>query len=402
MICPFCSLLCDNSQAIVDCSLRSRRLEQIQTCTGDVDSIQNLIDKAKLWLDHSASVMITGRIVSVESSRAALAFAKRCRATVDCSDRAVTMDVASAMSKTGAFSTSIAEVRDLSDVIIVLGDDGLTDRFPKLASCLAKRDRAPVIILLGEQTSKSLKNWKQFFPETWSIECAMDRVPEALHSFFALQVDSPTRDFSYRANTEALFQQVRNANYISLVWAPNSLGAYSDEPAGRSAWIERLLEHQIEWNKNRRIGSLALSGQDAVFQQVCLWTTGYPGRVSFSSDSIDFDPARNSVSRWISENKHASDALLFEVDETANSSSDWLDSQMMDFQGKRIVASFSRRLETKENLSALHLPTQIAGFDRPADLLRADQTVLARVPEAQSMRSASAWSISQWMEALSR
>ena len=402
MICPFCSLLCDSSQAIDDCSLRSRYLEQIRSSAGDLDSIQNLVDRAKQWIDHSQSVMITGRIASVDSARSALAFAKNVGGVIDCSDREVTMDVASAMSKTGACSISIAEVRDLSNVIIVLGDDGLLDRFPNLASCLAKRVGAPGIVLLGEQSSKSLDEWKRFFPNTLAIECAIDRIPEALHSFFALPFDSLTGNHSLRSDSHELFQQLHEANYISLVWAPNSLGAWTDESGGRSLWIERLQEHQVEWNEKRRIGSLALSGQDSVFQQVCLWTTGYPGRVSFSNDCIDFDPSRNAVSRWIAENKNASNALLIEIDETAHIVNDWLDSQMKGFQGKRIIASFSNRSETKENYSVIHLPSQIAGFDRPADLLRADQTVLARVLVTQPTRSASARSLSQWMEALSR
>ncbi|MCU0720141.1 MAG: hypothetical protein MUC83_10600 [Pirellula sp.] len=402
MICPFCSLLCDSSSTIVDCSLRIRHLEQIRTRTEDLDSIHDLIDQAKQWIEHAESIMITGRLISAESSRAALAFAKLVDGVIDCSDRQVTMDVASAMSKTGACSISIAEVRDLSDVIIVLGDDGLMDQYPKLASCLKKTDREPLLVLLGEHTPKSFDEWKKFFANTWGIECAVDRIPEALHSLFSLQIDLPASPRSHRTDSYSLFQQLRQANYISLVWAPNSIGAYAVESTGRAAWIERLLEHQVEWNESRRIGSLALSGQDSVFQQVCLWTTGYPGRVSFLNDSIDFDPSRNSVCRWIAENKNTSNALLVELDETANQANEWIDSQMKDFRGKRIVASCSRRSETKEDFSSIHLPTQIAGFDRPADLLRADQTVLARVPEAKTMCSDSTRSVWQWMEALSQ
>lgn len=346
--------------------------------------------------------MITGRIISVDSARATLAFTNRINGHIDCSDREVTMDMASAVSKTGVCSVSIAEVRDLSDVIFVLGDDCLLDRFPNLASCLAKRERSPVVVLLGQQTSKSMEVWKQCFPETWAIECDIERIPEALHSFFSLPTALSANELSIPLNTNHLFQELSRANYISLVWAANSLGPYSIDSRGRSAWIERLLEHQVEWNEKRRIGSLALSGQDSVFQQVCLWTTGFPGRVSFSNDSIDFEPAAYSVSRWIAENKNRPDALLIEFDETANSDNDWLDSQLEGFQGRRILAGPFNRYGTTNNSTLIHLPAQIAGYDRPADLLRADQTVLARVPGAQLTRSAAARSLSQWVEELSQ
>lgn len=402
MICPFCSLLCNSSQSTESCSLRLGFLEHIRTDTESLDTKEDSVGKAKQWINCAETIMIAGRIVSVDSSRAALTFANHINGHIDCSDREVTMDMAAAISKTGTCSVSIAEVRDLSDVIIVLGDDCLPDRFPNIASCLAKRDRSPVVVLLGEHTSKSMNLWKQCFAETWAIACETNRIPEALHSFFSLQIASPIPDITGQVNTESLFQQLRTANYISIVWAPNSLGPYSVEPRGRSAWIERLQEHQVEWNEKRRIGSLALSGQDSVFQQVCLWTTGFPGRVSFLNGAIDFDPSVFAVSRWIEDNKNRDDALLIEFDETANSTNDWLDLQLDGFRGRRILAAPLSRSKTRDNPALIYLPTQIAGYDRPADLLRADQTVLARVPETHSTRSAATRSLSDWMEALSR
>lgn len=402
MICPFCSLLCSSSQSTESCSLRLGYLEEIRSYSDSMDADQGSMAQAKLWIRGAETIMITGRIISVDSARAALAFANRINGHIDCSDRDVTMDMASAISKTGACSVSIAEVRDLSDVIIVLGDDRLLDQFPNLASCLAKKDRSPMVILLGEQSTKSMDVWKQCFSETWTIECNVERIPEALHSFFSLPTTSRDNDSSIQLNTNQLFRQLSQANYISLVWAANSLGPYSIDSRGRSAWIERLLEHQVEWNEKRRIGSLALSGQDSVFQQVCLWTTGFPGRVLFSNDSIDFEPAVYSVGRWIAENKNRADALVIELDETANRDNDWLDSQLEGFQGRRILAGPFNRYGTTHNLKLIHLPAQIAGYDRPADLLRADQTVLARLPGAQLTRSAAARSLSQWVEELSQ
>ncbi len=163
MICPFCSLLCSSSQSTESCSLRLGYLEQIRSYSDSLDADQGSMAQAKLWIRGAETIMITGRIISVDSARAALAFANRINGHIDCSDRDVTMDMASAISKTGACSVSIAEVRDLSDVIIVLGDERLLDQFPNLASCLAKKDRSPMVILLGEQSTKSMDVWKQCF-----------------------------------------------------------------------------------------------------------------------------------------------------------------------------------------------------------------------------------------------
>lgn len=402
MICPFCSLLCDSSQSFADCSLRKSALEQLKSRVDVVGLFDDELARSKSWIRESKSVMITGRVVSVESSRAVLEFAKRFNAVVDCSDREVSMDVATAISKTGACSVSLAEARDLSDVFLVLGDDALLRSFPELPAVLAKHDRTPDVILLGSHSHTSVFAWQKHHSKVWSFECDMERIPEALNSFFTHHDPRLLDHVPPQVASTAMFQSLDQANYISLIWAPGSINQSDSDYGGRSAWIERLLEHQMEWNEKRRIGSLAISGQDTVFQQVCLWTTGFPGRVSFETNGMEFDPAANSVKRWLSQNRNVPNALLIELDESAQSSNAWLDRELDGFMGRRIVASHSPRCENSGPEQLLHLPTKIAGWDRPADMLRGDQTVLARIPGEYAANTSDARSLPDWLEALSR
>lgn len=402
MICPFCPLLCDSSQSLADCSLRKSALEQLKSRVDVVGLFVDELARSKSWIRESKSIMITGRVVSVESSRAVLEFAKRFNAVVDCSDREVSMDVATAISKTGTCSVSLAEARDLSDVFLVLGDDQFLQSFPELPAVLAKHDRTRNIILLGNHSHSSVVAWQKHHSNVWSFECDMERIPEALNSLFTYHNSGPLDHAPPQVASLAIFQALDHANYISLVWAPGTIDQSQIDFGGRSAWIERLLEHQVEWNEKRRIGSLAISGPDTVFQQVCLWTTGFPGRVSFETNGIEFDPAANSVKRWLSQNGNVPNALLIELDESAQSSNVWLDRESAGFVGRRIVASHSRRCESSGPDQTSHLPTKIAGFDRPADMLRGDQTVLARIPGEYTANQSDARSLPEWLEALSR
>ncbi|XZE20737.1 hypothetical protein SH449x_000622 [Pirellulaceae bacterium SH449] len=412
MTCPFCSLLCDDPSILDACPLRLQLLRTVQSrstetraanlaetsCTSDYEVKRTLANK---WLSEADSIMLTGRISSVESARAAIAFARRHNATIDFSDQGASMDLALATSRTGGVTVSLAEVRDLSDVLFVLGNDELLELFPNFPAILSKPGRRPLVVLHGQHSDSNAARWKDRFDEVWRIDSPIQRIPTALDSFFSVPyMHSQEPAFSELSATGPLLKRLRSANYISLLWSPRSL-----DPANRSVWIERLLEHQTKWNESRRVGALGLAGQDAVFQNVCLWTTGYPGRVSFQAESVEYDPIVNNVSRWISEHENAPGSLLIVLDETAHMDNDWLSSLTRNFQGRRIVAVPRSREILPENAPeelrhSVRFELQIAGVDRPADMLRADQVVMARVaPKGESV-SAHAPSISQWLEEL--
>jgi formylmethanofuran dehydrogenase subunit B len=415
MTCPFCSLLCDAPAILEECPLRLRLLHDVQSrsaarqatdiaetsLTCDYEAKRNQANK---WISEASSIMLTGRISSVESARAVIDFARKHDATIDFSDQGATMDMALATSRIGGVTVSLAEARDLSDVVFILGDDSLSELFPNLPIILSKPGRKPVVVLHGQHSDRNEARWRDQFDEVWRIDCPVRRIPTALDSFFSLHYmqsyeDTISQQFP---PTSPLLKRLHAANYISLIWSPRSL-----DPATRSLWIERLLEHQTKWNKTRRVGSLGLAGQDSVFQNVCLWTTGYPGRVSFQADSVEYDPIVNNVSRWIAEHRQAPNALLIELDETAHKDNDWQSSLTKSFQGRRIVAVPRSRDNLPDNApealrNSLHFEIQIAGVDRPADMLRADQVVMARVAPMWESFPEKSPAISQWLEEVGR
>lgn len=410
MTCPFCSLLCDDPAILDECPLRLKLLHAVQSnsaapqATDIAETSRTYHNEAKRnlaneWLSKASSIMLTGRISSVESARAVIDFARKHDAIIDFSDQGSSMDMALATSRAGGVTVSLAEARDLSDVIFILGDDSLLELFPNLPAVLSKPGRKPLVVLHGQHSDANEAKWRDRFDEVWRIDCPVQRIPTALDSFFSLPyTPSIEADVSEPSAVSQLLKRLHAANYTSLVWSPRSL-----DPANRSVWIERLLEHQTKWNESRRVGSLGLAGQDSIFQNVCLWTTGYPGRVSFQADSVEYDPIINNVSRWILEHKHAPNALLIELDETAHQDNTRMSSMTKNFQGRRIVATPRSRDALPENApepsrDCLHFELQIAGVDRPADMLRADQVVMARVAPIGESVSAKSPSISQWLE----
>jgi formylmethanofuran dehydrogenase subunit B len=54
-------------------------------------------------------------------------------------------------------------------------------------------------------------------------------------------------------------------------------------------------------NEHTRFAGLPIAGNDAdtTANQVCLWQTGYPVRVSFAGGRVDYDPHRHGVAEAI-------------------------------------------------------------------------------------------------------
>ena len=92
MICPFCSLLCDEeSFQSVSCGIRTNalnaieRVQKARPATSEKSSTDHMEAATKL-LQSAEHILITGRIVSVQTARSAIGLARRLNATVDCAE----------------------------------------------------------------------------------------------------------------------------------------------------------------------------------------------------------------------------------------------------------------------------------------------------------------------------
>jgi hypothetical protein len=194
--------------------------------------------------------------------------------------------------------------------LVVLGDDRLLSLYPRLPTSLRSERRTPTIILLGQHRSSSIAAWEAEFENVWAIECEISSIPEAISSWNAFSIEGNS---SERITP---ISQLLAANYVSFVWASAAIDLEQ-----REFWVERLFSGLMEWNQRRRAGSLNLSGLDGVFQQVCCWQTGFPGRVSFTKRGVAYLPQDASFKKWFHENRSNPGALIVEVDDSGDPSS---------------------------------------------------------------------------------
>jgi formylmethanofuran dehydrogenase subunit B len=388
MICPFCSLLCDADDLNqVNCRRRESSLVEVTKMRSlhgspsrDSESIPNAINA----LRSATRILVTGRIASVQTARAAVAFAAKYNATIDCAEGGHAFKNILAIQRSGMNSVSLAEARDHSDVFIVVGDDQLLANVPRIPSALAnEKDGKRTVLLLGDFSEASMSIWREADFDVWCVPCELNSVPTAVAQWS--RWSDSNRDSMGVAGP--LFEQLAKARYTTVLWSAENL-----QIENADLWVERMLQWIATRNEVTRCAALAWSSLDGTFQQVCTWLTGFPGRVAFQAGTPEYDPCRFSYQEWLAKkptNEKIKSVLVI-IDETA-SATPFLEASELPAD-TRVIAVTS---------NAKTFPTAIAGVEIAADIFRADQTLLARVEPSVETRS-DAKSAAHWLEALSR
>lgn len=387
MICPYCSLLCDADDLnALQCERRSASLIQFKSLrsnNGSFLSINRLAD-AKESLRQAKRILITGRIASVDTARAAIAFAAKHHATIDCAESGHVFKNALAIQRSGLNSVSLAEARDHSDLFIVVGNDSMQASIPRMPCALRSGNRRPqTVLLLGEFSVAATEAWRKAGFDTWSVSCAITSIPSALSQWSRKSDGNLGGSQAAMSLTNLLFERMAQAQYTTVVWSAENLQINQAD-----LWVERLLQWIASRNEMSRCAALPWASMDATFQQVCTWLTGFPGRVVFRNGIPHYDPQSNSYEQWIARTTYDNGpgTLIVLIDETV-AKTPFVNPMALQ------AASVNTVIELTGNSE--RFPTAIAGAETSADMFRADQTLLAHVSPRCSLdtriESATTW-----------
>jgi formylmethanofuran dehydrogenase subunit B len=387
MICSFCSLLCEvDEQTPFACSRRTQALQKLdhlrrQSHTYSFEQHSRTQSRSSSeavlrQLNTASHILITGRIQSVATARAAIKLASRWNATIDCDWDGHAFNSILPIQRTGVFTASIAEVRSHADLIIAIGDSSLWRQFPRLPeSLLSTPNSPPSLLLLGQFEEGCIQTLRSIGFRPWSIECSLESVPAALRRFTHFVKSADATDLS----TRSLMNDLLNARYTSLLWSPSCLPIDHAD-----LWVESLLDWIAERNETGRCVGLPLATSQNTFHQVCTWLIGFPGRVQFREGGPDYDPYAHSAQRWLARFREDPNAVVLWIDES-------LEEQSHGTAGVPFLGWQNRIVVISPDASLF--PISLPGAEQVSEMFRADQCILARVePERISkLPSASYW-----------
>jgi formylmethanofuran dehydrogenase subunit B len=321
--CPFCGILCDDlvvapgavPKVSANGCARSRALffataDAAPSIDGASVPLEQAIARAAEILAKARQPLFLSAGTDVAGTRALLELAERAGGIVDHVNGDAVLRNLLVLQDTGWVSTTLTEVRNRCDLLVVAGSD-VSSRFPRFFErCL---DNRAALFHTGERDIVFLGTPPAGFASSHRVsvlEVAPTRLGELFAALRCLLTGRKLRAREVAGvpldRLSALLDRMRAARYGVLTWAAADL----DFPHAELA-VQSMCELVQEINDTSRFAVLPLGGNqgDLTTTQVTTWQTGYPLRVSFGSGAPEFDPLHYSAERLLARGE--ADALLF-------------------------------------------------------------------------------------------
>jgi formylmethanofuran dehydrogenase subunit B len=326
-------------------------------------------------LKHTNQPVIGGCATDVNGMRALLALADRSGAVVDNINFIGARNNFLALQDSGWMNTTLAEVKNRCDVLLVFGTDlesfspRFFERYLWTESMFLDNPTQREVIYLGIAPSGTASTSPDG-QKALVYECANSDLPEVVAVLRALVKKQPIRVDTVCGITVADLQGIADkllaAHYSVVTWAAGAL-AYSQA----ELTVQTLSEMVKDLNKlNTRCSGLPLGGKegDQTANQVCGWTTGYPTRTRFSSGYPEYDPYLNDANTLLANGE--ADALVWVHAFNAKAIPPETDIPI-------IVVGRSGMVFTKE--PDVFIPIGTPGIDHAGHAFRMDNVVAIRL-----------------------
>jgi hypothetical protein len=407
-ICPHCSLLCEfDREELLACPLRARHAAAVDVSSRRLPYAPTPapLVAARRRIAQASRILITGRIRTVETSRQALRLAKQLRAFIDVEGSEAAFPQILAVQRAGMIHASLSEIAFRSDLLLFLGHDGLLESFPRLASRLISelsvseegggRQALPRVVLMGRWSIDSLDHFRRRGVEARAVDVDVEKIPQSLMQWSRLTAQQQSM------SDNVVSRWLHQAEHLAAIWSPGCLGISQAD-----LWIERLGQWLEVGNQTRRCVGLPLAADTITFQQVCTWTTGFPGRVQFEDSGMHYRPEPTA------QQPTAFD-LIIRIDESEGLSSIAPSAEFGRMESMEVASSEEGPsglagsqivigpTAGSRSSSLIHLPAGVAGVDYRGIFFRSDASVCVEVEPGSGRpgrgEAKPAW---EWLQAL--
>lgn len=331
--CPFCGLLCDDLTVERDpagnlkvkdngCARSVTFFERpVQTpsprINGKPATLTDAVAKAAEILANAKQPLIAGLGTETRGMRAVMNLAESANATLDHMNSNGFMRNTHVLQNSGWFTTTLTEVRNRVDLLVVVGTD-IVSIFPRFferevwnKQTMFDQDTSQrEIVYLGGRGINTTPGIAPDGRQPDVLPCDPDRLPEVVAALRAAVSGKKLHAEEVAgikvADLEKLAQRMLAAKYSVVAWAAISL----DFPHAELT-VQNITELVIALNKTTRAAGLPLGGNDGDVSanQVSAWISGYPMRMSYARNYPEYDPYLFSSERLLASGE--ADALFW-------------------------------------------------------------------------------------------
>ncbi len=375
--CPFCSLLCDDIEVGLDPQGRLATLNP--DCPraragfgaalaeppagpqigGREASLAQAVTAAAELLGQARAPLVGGLDGDVAALRAALDLAERLRARVDHRHGAGLARQLAVLQHDGWITTTLSEVRNRADLVVVLGGRLFTEA-PRFAERIlhgrSMFQRQPELVLLSQSEPPP------GITPALQLTLAPDQLSAALGAVRILLRDGPLPSGLAglpQAALAELAERLQRAEYPVVTWSSAEL---ADDAAG--ALLAGLFELLDALGDKRRAVALPLAADASLISalQVCTWRTGFPPPL-WLRPQPDYDPGRDAADRLLADGRI--DALLWLASLDPAAPPAGVPAVVLGHPALRV-----------DPAPAVFIPVAVPGVDQAGQLFRSDGVAL--------------------------
>lgn len=388
---PFCGIGTDDLSIQVDgvnlkvaangCAVNTPAFEQPVTDTapriaGQPASLEAATAKAAELLRGRKQPVIGGCATDVNGMRALLALADKSGAVVDNINFSAARRNILAMQDSGWMNTTLAELKNRCDLLLVIGTDleGFAPRFFErylwnAESMFLENTSQREIIYLGKAPSGDAST-SPAGQKAQVLACADADLPDVMAVLAALVKNQPIQAESVAgiavSDLQAIVDKLRAAKYSVLLWGAAAL-AYDHAELSVQAICNIVKDINMQ---DTRCSGFPLGGRegDQTANQVCGWTTGYPARVNFARGFPEYDPFLYDSQVML--NNGEADALVWVQAFNANATPPQTDLPTI------VIGRSGMSFEQEPDV---FIPIGTPGIDHPGHAYRLDNVVAIRL-----------------------
>ncbi len=340
---------------------------------GKPATLEEAILAAAGYLRDAHLPLFSGFGTDVNDTRSALSLADRCRAVLDQARAEGGLRNLLVLSDTGWVATTLAELKNRVEVLVVFGSDIEAD-FPRFyerfiwnKETLFGQDTGTREIIYIGPTPSGDASTAPDGRKAQALPCPIESYPEVAAALNALargvKLKAETIGGIAMADLQAVIDKLKAAKYSVVTWAAGHLNY-----AHAELTVQQLCQAIVAVNQSgsTRAAVLPLGGQDGdrTASQVFAWQTGYPTRISYARGYPEYDPYHNSTARLLASGE--ADVLVWIATLNANQTPPVTSIPT-------IVIGRSGMVFEQE--PAVYIPVGAPGIDHTGHMYRCDNVV---------------------------
>jgi formylmethanofuran dehydrogenase subunit B len=195
------------------------------------------------------------------------------------------------MQRTGYMATSLTEIKNRADVIIVFGNK-LFEKSPRLLekvlqakNSLCSDIRKKEIILIGDFSQKVTQKIKKSSRVT-NIKLNLDMIP-SLMNLLSSDTKPINAKFLSKNNFNKIKKIISNSKYLVATWT----GSDFFKSKNPEKIISSISKYIVNYNENKRGACAPIAGPlgDITSSQTLAWMTGFASRIKFTENTFHHD-----------------------------------------------------------------------------------------------------------------